>query len=144
MKHKHKWSSYDDILNLPHPESSKHPRMSRINRAAQFSPFSALTGYSDALQETERLTSHKRVLSEEEQEKLDRKFKMLKVKIAQHPVITVEYYKTDEKKEGGAYQKVTGSAEKILEDNRLLIMQGDRVIPLDDICDFYGEIFDKM
>ena len=45
---------YDDIINLPHPTSKKHPRMSMINRAAQFSPFAAVTGYDDAIQDVER------------------------------------------------------------------------------------------
>ena len=68
---------YKDIINLPHHVSSKRPQMPMLDRAAQFSPFAALTGYDDAIHETGRLTDEKIDLSEEEKEALDRKQQIL-------------------------------------------------------------------
>lgn len=69
MNHFHR---YDEIIHLPHPVSQTHPRMGRLERAAQFSPFAALTGYDDAVRETARLTDAQRELAEDEQALLER------------------------------------------------------------------------
>ena len=92
---------YDDIIDLPHPTSPRHPRMSLTDRAAQFSPFSALVGYEDAIAESGRLTGAEQITEENEKELLDRKLRYLH----DHPgeKITVTYFKPDERKEGGTY-----------------------------------------
>ena len=96
-------TNYEDIINLPHHISSKRPQMSMLDRAAQFSPFAALTGYDDAIHETGRLTDEKIDLSEEEKEALDRKQQILMERLCDHPALTVTYFVPDPKKSGGAY-----------------------------------------
>lgn len=88
---------YDDIINLPHHVSKTRPQMSMLDRAAQFSPFAALTGYDAAIKETGRLTDEKVNLSEEEKEALDRKQQILLEKLADHPALTVIFFVPDEK-----------------------------------------------
>ena len=92
---------YGDIIHLPHPVSEKHPRMPMQDRAAQFSPFAALTGYEEAIYETGRLTEEKTELGEEEKAILDRKQQLLLEKLDERPTLTVTYFVPDEKKSGG-------------------------------------------
>ena len=84
---------YDDIINLPHHVSKTRPQMSMVDRAAQFSPFAALTGYDAAIKETGRLTDEKVNLSEEEKEALDRKQQILMEWLGDHPALTICYRK---------------------------------------------------
>ena len=90
--------AYEDIVHLPHHISKTRPQMSVMDRAAQFSPFAALTGYEDAIRETGRLTEAKMELGDEAQELLDRKQRYLREIIANRPEITVTYFIPDEKK----------------------------------------------
>ena len=85
-------NNYDDIINLPHHVSIKYPKMSLEARSAQFSPFSALTGYSDAIKETERLTSKKKILDEEQKCLLNEKLQILNSKIKNKPSIIITYF----------------------------------------------------
>ena len=101
---------YKDIINLPHHVSSKRPQMPMLDRAAQFSPFPALTGYDDAIHETGRLTDEKIDLSEEEKEALDRKQQILMERLGDHPALTVTYFVPDAKKSGGAYVTKSGNS----------------------------------
>lgn len=101
--------NYEDIINLPHHVSSKRPQMPMLDRAAQFSPFAALTGYDDAIHETARLTNNKVDLSEEEKETLDRKQQILSEKLSNHPALTITYFVPDAKKSGGAYVTISGN-----------------------------------
>ena len=103
---------YSDILHLPHPVSEKHPRMPMQDRAAQFSPFAALTGYEEAIYETGRLTEEKTELGEEEKAILDRKQRLLLEKLDEFPALTVTYFVPDEKKSGGAYIRKAGNLKK--------------------------------
>ena len=64
---------YSDIINLPHHVSRNHPPMPMMNRAAQFAPFAALTGYEDVIQETGRLTDEFIELSDDDKERLNQK-----------------------------------------------------------------------
>lgn len=125
---------YDDILHLPHHVSKTRPSMSMADRAAQFSPFSALTGYEDAIQETQRLTQEKRLLSEEERSILDRKQQYLLKIASRKPEITVTCFLPDEKKSGGSYITVTGNLRRIDESARLIILTDGTKIPLEDIA----------
>lgn len=106
-------SKYDDIINLPHPESKKHPRMSLHDRAAQFSPFAALTGHSAAIDETARLTDRKLELNEEKKAELDRIWQYLMEKVQNHPMLKVTYFIPDERKAGGIYNTVRGGLKKM-------------------------------
>jgi len=101
-------SRYADIINLPHHTSSKHPRMSRENRASQFSPFAALTGYDSEIKETARLTDEKIELDEDRIYDINAKLQYIKDNIDVKPEITVEYFISDEKKSGGAYVTLKG------------------------------------
>ena len=104
---------YDDILNLPHPTSKNHPRMSLHDRAAQFSPFAALTGHEAAIKETARLTDDKQILSEDVIEKINGQLKIIAENIGAEQEITVTYFVPDSKKSGGAYVDCAGTVRKI-------------------------------
>ena len=124
---------YNDILYLPHHASTRHPPMPMSDRAAQFSPFAALTGHSDAIQETERLTGERVELSEEAKILLDQKQQYLTS--LDRPELTVTYFVADTKKEGGAYVSINGILKKIDPIGRLMILVGGQAIPLDDIAE---------
>ena len=104
---------YDDILNLPHPTSKNHPRMSLHDRAAQFSPFAALTGHEAAIKETARLTDDKQILSEDVIEKINGQLKIIAENIGAEQEITVTYFVPDSQKSGGAYVDCAGTVRKI-------------------------------
>lgn len=123
---------YDDIINLPRPEPSR-PRMSNIERAAQFAPFAALTGYDEAVKETARFVDEKIELSEDEREYLDEQTK--KIREIPGREIAVTYFSADKRKSGGAYFTARGFVEKIDEIERALVLTSGEKIPLDDIYD---------
>lgn len=126
---------YDDIINLQHPTSKKHPRMSRQNRAAQFSPFAALTGYDEEIREMARQTEKKKQLSEDQWNVLNEKFMEL-LKLPYKPLrAVVTYFVPDSKKEGGTYQKKNCCIEKICMEKRTLLLENKEKIFFDDILD---------
>ena len=128
-------NSYDDIINLPHHVSVTHPHMSMSDRAAQFSPFAALTGHSDAVKETARLTDVKSELTEDEISDINQKLNFMTEHAEEHPEITVEYFVPDERKSGGAYVTVTDNFRRIDEAEHDLIMtSGDRIHLSDIFC----------
>ena len=135
---------YDDIIHLPHHVSKTRPQMSMEDRAAQFSPFAALTGYDAAILETGRLTEDKLELGEETQAILDRKQRYLAEIIDTKPEITVTYFVPDEKKSGGAYSTVTGFLKRIDEYERVLMLTDGRKIQLDAIFDTESEEFENI
>ena len=104
---------YNDIIDLPHHISTTRPRMSMLDRAAQFSPFAALTGYDAAIKETGRLTGQRIELTEECRAVLDRKQQVLLENLAEHPEVSVTYFVPDERKSGGAYVTVAGRVKKV-------------------------------
>lgn len=126
-------SPYEDILHLPHHVSKVHPPMRMHERAAQFSPFAALTGYDDAIVESRRLTDRALDLSEDERCLLDQKQCILRDLLPQQPTITLTYFVPDEKKQGGSYQTVTKSLRRIDEVARTFHMTDRQVIDLDRI-----------
>lgn len=135
---------YDDIIHLPHHVSKTRPQMSLEDRAAQFSPFAALTGYDAAILETGRLTEDKLELGEETQAILDRKQRYLAEIIDTKPEITVTYFVPDEKKSGGAYSTVTGFLKRIDEYERVLMLTDGRKIQLNAILDIESEEFENI
>lgn len=124
---------YEDILYMPHHVSTKHPPMSASDRAAQFSPFAALTGHDAAIQETGRLTDVQVEQSEEQRALLDRKQQYLAT--LERPEVAVTYFLPDGRKDGGAYVTVTGQLKRIDPVERVLILVGGQSIPLDDIIE---------
>lgn len=138
MKDAHK---YDDIIRLPHHVSDRHPQMPSLDRAAQFSPFAALTGYDTAIKETERLTEEWNEPDENRKEMLDEQLQMIREHLSSKPEITFTYFKPDEKKNGGAYLTVTGKVKKINEYGRLIMMEDGTVLPIENLFSIEGELF---
>ena len=128
---------YDDIINLPHYISQKRPQMSMLDRAAQFSPFAALTGYDAAIKETGRLTDERIELEEEALTTLNMKYQMLMDALPDNPEVTITYFVPDERKEGGSYVSKTGVVKKLNEFERLIIFQDGTRIQMNDIIDIY-------
>ena len=124
---------YDDIIDLPHHISTTHHRMSMLERAAQFQPFRALTGYEDAVRETARLTDDRVELTEDEKALLDGKLQRLADNLASHPLVTVTYFQPDKKKAGGAYVTATGQLKKIDDYEGVLILLGGERVIIEDI-----------
>ena len=132
-------SPYEDIINLPHHVSPKRSPMSMQDRAAQFSPFAALTGFEDAIVETGRITDTKMELGDELRELLDRKQRRLQIVIADRPEITVTYFVPDEKKVGGTYISVSGRLKQVDEYARELVFTDGKKIPLGDVADIQSD-----
>ncbi|MDO4339880.1 MAG: hypothetical protein Q4C91_17590 [Eubacteriales bacterium] len=119
---------YDDMLDLPHHQSSTRPHMSMANRAAQFSPFAALTGFDDKVMETARLTDEKIELSDTEKERLDKKLRFLSNHLDEHPTVSVTYFVPDAKKAGGAYTTNTGIVKRIDTVEQKIIFYAENMI----------------
>ncbi len=124
---------YDDIINLPHHVSSKRPQMPILERAAQFLPFSALTGYEDAVKETARLTDTRIELEESEKDLLNTKLHVLLDNLATEPKVKIIYFLPDGRKSGGKYISKIGTVKKIDLYNRQIKLEDETAIPLDDI-----------
>lgn len=131
-------NKYDDIINMPHHQSATHPQMSMMDRAAQFSPFAALTGHEDAIKETARLVEERMELDEDTLRKLDEQLQLIRAKIEEHPTVVITYFLSDERKEGGAYVTVSGAVKKIDEYEQIIILQDGTRIPLGDIVGIAG------
>jgi len=126
---------YDDIIALPHHRSCHRPAMARENRAAQFAPFAALSGYDDAVEETARLTDHAPEFTEEALYLMDEKIHALLDVIRDQPKITITFFEPDPRKEGGAYVSVTGRIRRVDEINRQIILTDRTVIAMDSVCE---------
>jgi len=132
---------YDDIINMPHHVSRKHPQMPMEERAAQFAPFAALVGYEDAVEETARLTDKRIELDEEAKNILDMKFQMLneQLKVQIHPQVTILYFVPDLKKDGGKYIKISGTIKRIDEFKQLIVLDDKAEIPIGEIINITGD-----
>ncbi len=134
--------AYDDIIHLPHHVSIKRPRMTAIDRAAQFSPFAALTGYDAAIKETARLTDARVELDECSTSTLSDRLQIIAASIADQPEIAITYFQPDRMKSGGSYVTAAGAAKKIDEYKRIVVMADGRTIPMDEIAGIEGAIFE--
>ena len=132
---------YDDIINLPHHTSTKHPRMTRTARAAQFAPFAALTGLDDEMEETARLTDKKITLDEEQKQVINRELLFIKNNPQRDIPVIVTFFKSDGRKDGGAYIEKEVRIKKIDEINRKLILSDYSEIKIDDL--FFVRIKEK-
>ena len=137
-------TKYDDIINLPHHVSATRPRMSAINRAAQFSPFAALTGHGAAVKETARLTDKRIELDESIKDELSHRMQIVSDSIKEQPEISITYFKPDERKNGGEYITAISSVKKIDEHGRVVVMNDCTIVPIDDIINIDGEIFETI
>lgn len=115
-------SKYDDIINLPHHQSEDRPHMSLHDRAAQFSPFAALTGYDEAIEETTRITEEKIILDENAIEKINQKIFDIANHLNDKINVSITYFKEDKRKSGGAYLTDIGTVKKIDENEKTIIM----------------------
>lgn len=138
MYNKHK---YDDMLMLSRPISAKHMPMPRLDRAAQFSSFAALTGYDESVGETARLTDSRIELDEDRASELNDKLNILRDNLYERPEIAVTYFVPDSKKSGGKYVTFKGNARAIDEYERAIIFTKGSRIPLDDIFALGGDIY---
>lgn len=132
---------YADILHLPHHVSDHRPRMGMVERAAQFSPFAALTGYDSAVKETARLTEGQRELTEDRMAQLDGRLHRLEQETC--PQVTVTYFQPDTRKSGGAYCTVTGNLLRVEHHERLLLLEAGTSIPLNSITALESPLFSK-
>ena len=148
----HEKNPYADILHLPHHQAADRKHMSMYDRAAQFSPFAALTGFDGVIAETGRLTDRKIELSESDKVLLDQKLTLIDevIRAGQHPEITVLYFTPDTRKTGGAYQEHTGSVRQIDPIERTIVFLADNgrsagmIIAIDDVKEIHGELVDYM
>ncbi len=132
---------YADILHLPHHVSTKRPHMSLRDRAAQFSPFAALVGYEEIIDETARLTSPKRELDEAEKAELDRRIAVLAAHLREKPVVTIEFFVPDESKSGGAYEFRTGALVRISPVRKTLTLADGTSIRFGSVVGIESELF---
>ena len=126
-------SLYEDIINLPHPISTEHPQMSIHDRAAQFSPFAALSGYEEAVAETGRYTEGRIALSDEEITLLNQQINHLQKMITERLQVCITYFLPDKRKSGGAYVTQELTVKKIDRYEKILVGEGGEVIPFADI-----------
>lgn len=133
--------NYKDIINLPHYQSKKRPHMSLYDRAAQFSPFAALTGHDEAIKETARLTDKKLELDETAKIILNEKFNYIMEHIYEQPEITVTYFIPDGLKDGGMYVDFVGMVKKYDYLNRILCFTDNTEIKIDDITEIESTVF---
>ena len=133
---------YDDIIHLPHHVSSTRPRMSAIDRAAQFSPFAALTGYDTSIKESARLTDARIELDDSQKEEIGEKLRLVTGQLDAE--IKITYFLPDTKKTGGKYVLAAGAVKKVDEYERMIIMGDGKQIPIDEVidvdCDDFGEL----
>ena len=134
---------YDDIIDLPRPVSKKHPPMPLSDRAAQFSPFAALTGYGDAVNEHARPTDERIAPDESALYELDIKLGTLLAHISELPELTVTFFVQDEKKSGGAYVEKSGRLRRLDRDLRSLIMDDGAMIPICDVYELDSPLFGR-
>ena len=135
---------YDDIIDLPHPTSAKHPRMSISGRAAIFSPFAALTGHAAAIQEMARLTDRRIELDEDTRTELDRRQAILLEHIGEQPEVTITWFCPDEKKSGGAYVVTVGRLKRVDDTAGTLRLADGMTIALDKIVDLQSDLFQGL
>ena len=137
-------NKYDEILSLPHHVSKTRPQMPMSDRAAQFAPFAALTGYDSAIKETGCLTAERIELDEETLTALDMKYQLLMDVFDDAPEVTITYFQPDERKAGGKYITATGAVKKVDDFERRITMRDGSKILMDDALSIDGELFSSL
>lgn len=135
---------YNEIMGLPHHVSKTRPQMPMSDRAAQFAPFAALTGYDAAIKETGRLTVERIELDVEALSALDMKYQLLMEALDEAPEVTITYFQPDERKAGGKYVSAVGAVKKIDDFERRITMRDGTRIPMDDVLSIDGELFSSL
>ena len=132
---------YEDIVDLPHHVSKKHPQPTMADRAARFAPFAAITGYEEMVLEEARVTDDRIEMDESSKAALNEKLNMILEFIDEQPEVSITYFEPDKRKAGGAYITVTGTVKRIDEYEHLVIMTDGKKINIDDIYNLQGELF---
>ena len=135
---------YNEIMGLSHHVSKTRPQMPMSDRAAQFAPFAALTGYDAAIKETGRLTDERIELDVEALSALDMKYQLLMEALDEAPEVTITYFQPDERKAGGKYVSAVGAVKKIDDFERRITMRDGAKIPMDDVLSIEGELFSVL
>ena len=135
---------YDEIMGLPHHVSKTRPQMPMSDRASQFAPFAALTGYDAAIKVTGRLTDERIELDVEALSALDMKYQLLMEALDEAPEVTITYFQPDERKAGGKYVSAVGAVKKIDDFERRITMRDGTRIPTDDVLSIDGELFSSL
>ena len=135
---------YDKIMGLPHHVSKTRPQMPMSDRAAQFAPFAALTGYDSAIKETGRLTDERIELDEGALTALNMRYQLLMDALDEEPEVEITYFKPDERKAGGKYVSAVGVVRKVDDFERRITMQDGAKIPMDDVLSIDGELFSSL
>ena len=135
---------YDEIMGLPHHVSKTRPQMPMSDRAAQFAPFAALTGYDSAIKETGRLTDERIELDEGALTALNMRYQLLMDVFDDAPEVTITYFQPDERKAGGKYVSAAGTVKKIDDFERRITMRDGTRIPMDDVLSIDGELFSSL
>ena len=139
-----KKDNYEDIINLPHHVSLKHPQMSMEARAAQFAPFAALTGYDDAIKETARLTDKRIEIDDGLKVVLNNKLQIIQENIKNNPEVTFTYFIYDKKKTGGKYITKIGIVKKIDINQQYILLMDKTKIPINEVINIQSSILDKF
>ena len=137
LKNDESWKKYSDIIDLPHHVSTKHPHMSSEDRAAQFSPFAALTGHEAAIKETARITDEFVEPDADKKQELDEKLQIIRMILADNKTAKVQviFFKPDGKKSGGSYETITGNIKKIDEYNGLIVFDDKTTVKIEKVID---------
>lgn len=132
---------YEDIVDLPHHVSKKHPQPTMADRAARFAPFAAITGYEEMVLEEARVTDDRIEMDESSKAALNEKLNMILEFIDEQPEVSITYFEPDKRKAGGAYVTVTGTVKRIDEYEHLVIMTDGKKINIDEIYNLQSELF---
>ena len=132
---------YEDIVDLPHHVSKKHPQPTMADRAARFAPFAAITGYEEMVLEEARVTDERIEMDESSKAALNEKLNMILEFIDEQPEVSITYFEPDKRKAGGAYVTVTGTVKRIDEYEHLVIMTDGKKINIDEIYNLQSELF---
>ena len=144
FKHEDNEKKYADIFNMPRPASHAHPKISDAERAAQFSPFAALVGYDDEVDEAARVTESQDDLSEEQKAEIDEKLRILSAFAEEAPPVKITYFVPDEKKTGGSYVSLTGRFKCVKETERTVVIAERTEIEMDKIRKIDSPLFERF
>ena len=137
-------NAYKDIIGLPRHVSPTRKQMSPRDRAAQFSPFAALSGYEEIIAESARLTDERLEVSEDRQSQINEKLRIILEKISEKPNVKITYFVPDERKSGGSYQCSEGRVRRVDECGLSVIFTDNTAVFIANIYDIDGEIFGEM
>ena len=132
---------YEDIVDLPHHISKKHPQPTMADRAARFAPFAAITGYEEMVLEEARVTDERIEMDESSKAALNEKLNMILEFLDEQPEVSITYFEPDKRKAGGAYITVIGTVKRIDEYEHLVIMTDGKKINIDEIYNLQSELF---